>query len=126
MSETKQILFIAYQFPPLNVGGSERPKMLTKYLPEFNVNPHVLTLDPNSYEKVYGDIKGDESMLTDLPEKAKIFPVPSGDLVAFRKSKFLHFLSVYFNIHRGIEKFFWKKSLYNKVQELMQDSSLKN
>lgn len=44
MSSTdKNLLLIAYAFPPFTGGGIQRPAKFTKYLPHFNWNPVILT-----------------------------------------------------------------------------------
>ena len=56
------ILFIAFEFPPLNRGGVYRPLSFVKYLPQFGINPVVVTLDPNSYADVFDLFTCDKSL----------------------------------------------------------------
>ena len=43
MTKTK-ILFVSFQFPPLNMGGTKRPFAFAKNLSKFDIEPLVLTL----------------------------------------------------------------------------------
>lgn len=115
-----KVLFIAYQFPPLNVGGSHRPYKFTKYLPEFGVEPTVLTLDPNDFKNVYLKSDVDHSLLEDLDERVSIEFVKSENLLGARKNPVLKFLSIFFNIYRGSEGKYWKKNLEEKISALLK------
>ena len=57
------ILYIAYQFPPLNIGGSARPARFVKHLRKYGVNSTVVTLDPQNYADVYPNAKSDSNLL---------------------------------------------------------------
>ena len=37
------VLFLVYEFPPLNSGGSHRPFRFSKYLQQFGINPVIIT-----------------------------------------------------------------------------------
>lgn len=43
------VLLLAYYFPPLGMGGTQRPAKLAKYLPEFGWTPVVTTVKEVSY-----------------------------------------------------------------------------
>lgn len=45
----KNVLMISYYFPPLGLGGVQRPAKFTKYLSQFGWNPTVLTVKPVTY-----------------------------------------------------------------------------
>ena len=45
----KRLLFIAYYFPPLGMGGVQRAVKFVKYLPEFGWSATVLTVDDIPY-----------------------------------------------------------------------------
>jgi hypothetical protein len=63
-----KILVIAYMFPPIAGGGTQRPLKFVKYLPDYGITPIVLC-PQKAYWKAY-----DESLL-DLPfvKKTKIY-----------------------------------------------------
>lgn len=58
----KSILLISYYWPPSGGAGVQRWVKFCKYLPEFNVNPVVLTVKNGTYPVL------DESLEDDLPE----------------------------------------------------------
>ena len=62
MSERSHLLMVAYYFPPLGMGGVQRPLKLAKYLPEFGWDVTVITLAQHSYHAL------DQSLADELPE----------------------------------------------------------
>lgn len=47
----KNLLFIAYYFPPMGSSGVQRPFKLVKYLPELGWNPIILAPEPGIYHQ---------------------------------------------------------------------------
>ena len=45
----KKVLVLAYYFPPLGMGGTQRPAKFVRYLPEFGWEATVLTVKPIAY-----------------------------------------------------------------------------
>ncbi len=74
MSNTK-ILFIAYQFPPRGGPGVQRSKRFVQHLPEFGVDPIVLTVEPEEYAKA-GELM-DPTLLKDIPASTRIIRTKS-------------------------------------------------
>ncbi|MDY6853509.1 MAG: glycosyltransferase family 4 protein [Thermodesulfobacteriota bacterium] len=67
MKQEKNILMVAYLFPPLGGSGALRPVKLAKYLPEFGWKPIILT--PNKADYYYAN---DPELLKELPSEIKI------------------------------------------------------
>jgi glycosyltransferase involved in cell wall biosynthesis len=65
----KKVLIITYYWPPSGGAGVQRWLKFSKYLPEFGWEPYILTVDPKfaAYPVI------DESLMTDLPDKVKVF-----------------------------------------------------
>jgi len=68
----KNLLIIAYYFPPSGGPGVQRVLKHIKYLPEFGWNPIVLTVENGEYQAI------DKSLLKEIPEstivrKSRIF-----------------------------------------------------
>ena len=68
----KNLLIIAYYFPPSGGPGVQRVLKHIKYLPEFGWNPIVLTVENGEYQAI------DNSLLKEIPEntivrKSRIF-----------------------------------------------------
>ncbi|WP_126429724.1 glycosyltransferase family 4 protein [Brevibacillus marinus] len=66
MSGSKNVLIIAYAFPPIGGGGVPRPLKMAKYLGEFGWNVHVLTVEPRYHATL------DHSLLAEVPETVTI------------------------------------------------------
>lgn len=58
----RNILIIAYYFPPMGLGGVQRTLKFAKYLPKFGWKPLVLTVGPTGYYAF------DESLLKEVEE----------------------------------------------------------
>ncbi|MBO8164472.1 MAG: glycosyltransferase family 4 protein [Brevibacillus sp.] len=67
MSETKNVLIVAYGFPPIGGGGVPRPLKMAKYLGEFGWRVHVLTVDPTYHATL------DHSLLAEVPSEVNIY-----------------------------------------------------
>ena len=69
----KKVLIITYYWPPSGGAGVQRALKFVKYIPQFNIQPIVLTVDENhgSYPVL------DESLLKDIPAGTKIYKTNS-------------------------------------------------
>jgi glycosyltransferase involved in cell wall biosynthesis len=120
MERNINILFVAYQFPPLNVGGSLRPFMFAKYLPYHGINPTVLTLDPKCYSKIYPNANIDSKPLNDLPKEVAIEFIKSKDLINKQRKFPYNKIPEVFN-----EGFFWKKDFFRSSENLLSKKEYK-
>lgn len=75
MKKIRNVLMIAYYFPPRATSGVYRSLKFVKYLPQFGWNPYVLTVKPP--QKVSLDF----DLLKDIPTSAKIIRTPTGNFV---------------------------------------------
>jgi len=73
MSDRSRLLLIAYYFPPLGMGGVQRPLKLAKYLPEFGWDVTVITVAGSSYYAI------DESLADELPSSVVVKRVKMRD-----------------------------------------------
>jgi glycosyltransferase involved in cell wall biosynthesis len=71
--DEKKVLFIAYYFPPLGMGGVQRAAKFAKYLPLFGWKPLVLTVKDVQYPAK------DPSLLEELPHEVKVIRTGSFD-----------------------------------------------
>ena len=69
----KKVLFIAYYFPPLGMGGVQRAAKFAKYLPSFRWKPFVLTVKDVQY------LAKDPSLLEELPPEVEVIRTGSFD-----------------------------------------------
>src|SRR5688572_8773622 len=69
-SNKKNVLIIAYYWPPSGGSGVQRWLKFVKYLPQFGWTPYVFTPENPSFA-----IK-DESLLKDVPDEAEVIRFP--------------------------------------------------
>jgi glycosyltransferase involved in cell wall biosynthesis len=62
----RTVLILAYYFPPMGLGGVQRPLKFAKYLPEFGWRPIVATVKDVAY------YNQDSSLLEELPDDAVV------------------------------------------------------
>ncbi len=127
MNEKRNILIIAYYFPPLGLSGVQRTLKFVKYLPQFGWKPTVLTITPTGY------FAQDYSLLEEIKDIADIEIVRVGSLdpnFLFRKKenikmpsefvrKLFQFTSDFFFIPDN--KIFWRKKVLKKADALFQE-----
>ena len=67
----KNVLVIAYVFPPIGGGGVQRTLKFVKYLPAFGWRPLVLT----SKQAVFDYF--DHTLVDEIPSEAKVYRTTS-------------------------------------------------
>ena len=77
----KKVLLITYYFPPSGGAGVQRWLKTIKYLPEFGVEPIVLTVDPNvaSYPQV------DTALCNEVPDFVKVYRTTTKEILSLYK-----------------------------------------
>lgn len=118
------ILYIAYQFPPLNIGGSARPARFVKHLRKFGVQPTVVTLDPENYANVYPNAKNDSNLFEGHDLDFEILKVSSKNLVYRKKNKVTNFLDIFFNKYKGIEYKYWEDNYHSSVDKWLETNTV--
>ncbi len=73
----KKVLILANQFPPMGGSGVQRTLKFVKYLPEFGIEPIVVT-------KKYNGRLLDETLLEELPKDLKIYRLKAYETVENR------------------------------------------
>jgi len=71
----KNVLFIAYYFPPMGGAGVQKSIKFVKYLKAYDYNPIVLTVKP-----VYARWIKDKSLIKEIPEGTIIYRTPTIDI----------------------------------------------
>lgn len=66
----KNLLIVAYYFPPSGGPGVQRVLKHVKYLPEFGWNPIVLTVSNGQFPAI------DESLMKQIPDNIKVYRSP--------------------------------------------------
>lgn len=79
MKEKKKVLIITYYWPPSGGAGVQRWLKFAKYLPEFGIEPIILTVDPlyASYPQI------DESLKNEISPELKVFKTKSFEPLNF-------------------------------------------
>ena len=78
--QQRNVLYIAYYFPPLGLSGVQRTLKFVKYLPSYGWKPTVLTVGPTGYYAF------DESLLREI-EEAQVDVIRTGSLDINRMMK---------------------------------------
>lgn len=113
------VLFFAYEFPPVQTTGSIRPVKFVKYLKQFGINPIVITTDIESGKRAFDHAKIDESLLADLPNDVEIIRIPTMDYSDFYKNKFKNIKHHYFSVSDHIEKH-WGENVNNEITTIIK------
>ncbi len=75
-SSSQRILIIAYYFPPLGMGGTQRLAKWCKYLKRLGATPAVITVKPIAYyardESLLADVAGIEIIRTESLDPARV------------------------------------------------------
>lgn len=73
MTKRRRLLMIAYYFPPMGMGGVQRPLKFAKYLPECGWDVTVVTAQPDD------SLARDDTLLADISSAVNVFRIKSFD-----------------------------------------------
>jgi len=110
----KKILFISYYFPPFGGVGSQRSVKFVKYLPYYNWQPIILTVNKKYY---YNKI--DKSFLKDIPVDIKIIRTK---MVSGPKNNFLNKLFQLLSILDS--KIWWILYAYKIAKKIIKENEI--
>jgi len=114
-----EVLFIAFQFPPINIAGSIRPYMFAKYLPSFGIKPIILTLDP--YNQKDYKVDSNNKLIDQLTSEIKVYTAP---IKKKNTSSIEKFNQIYLSI--GDDKYKrWKKNALIQIEEILKKNNIK-
>ncbi len=94
-----QILYIALEFPPQNNTGTYRSMKFVKYLPQFGINPIVLTLSEKSSNDLFG-FNSDPKLLEEIKDVG-IHRLSIKENRKLENKIFKHF-QIFFSVHDNI------------------------
>ena len=122
----KNVLYIAYYFPPMGLSGVQRTSKFVKYLPDNGWKPFVLTSTPNAYY-AFDDSQLHEFEGRDI-EIFRTIPKSTG------KSRKMKGLPPYFiqklgraflqTIHQPDSKIKWKKAALELGEEIIRNNKI--
>jgi glycosyltransferase involved in cell wall biosynthesis len=86
-SKTRRVLMVAYYYPPLGGIGVHRTLKFSKYLPDFNWQPLILTIQPDA------GLLRDLSLEQEIPETVQVFRTASLSLPLWLPWRLRNFIS---------------------------------
>lgn len=121
--EKRSVLCISYYYPPMGLSGVQRTFKFTKYLPEYNWMPIILSTEPNNYYAY------DDGMLSELNDDVKIFRTESKEITK-KVNPFPNLLIQ--NIGRYFLSFFylpdtkikWKKKALELAENIIKENKI--
>ncbi len=113
------ILFIAFEFPPVSTTGSVRPLKFAKYLPGFNINPIIICPDIEGLKNSYPGAKEENNLLKELPADIPVIRIPVKDVSAIANNKFRSFLHHYFTFEDSLRKK-WRKNVLAELPGIIE------
>ena len=111
-----KVLFVVGQFPPLNIGGSFRPLKFVKYLPDFGIDPLIVTLDEASVIQEYGETLLDRQLLEELPESVRVYRLP------IERARARSRWRTYFEVHDDFA-LRWKSAVLPFIEKIIERES---
>jgi hypothetical protein len=137
VEEKRKVLIITYYWPPSGGAGVQRWLKFAKYLPEFGVEPIVLTVDP----KYASYPQRDESLEKDIHQKLKVYKtktfeplnllsgilgkknVPYGGFTNVNKKSFLQTILRFIrgNFFIPDARVGWNNYAYKKAKEIIEE-----
>lgn len=115
----KKVLFIAYEFPPLKVGGIYRPLGFLKYLKEFGYEPIIITLSKEAKKK-YNPNNFEENLGQEILNEHVIVEIDSNLKHSNKKNKLQNFIDIYFHPN-AIEAREWKYEFQKKISSIINE-----
>jgi len=113
-----KILFFAIEFAPLNTTGNYRSLKFVKYLPEFGIEPVVITVDQESGIRMFGN-RIDLKLLDEIGVDTFIYRIPAESVPTWIiNNKILNFLRIYFNTDDKIAQK-WRKGIKANLNKII-------
>jgi hypothetical protein len=115
----KYCIFIAYEFPPLQVGGVYRTLGFVNKLKGTGIIPIVITLDNDSIAKTSGNLTLDQKLLDNLNDEALVFRVPSRLNLEKQSSMGKAFDII--GYPNGIENKYWEENVLKQIASIIDE-----
>lgn len=117
--QNKNVLMIAYQFPPMGGSGVQRTAKFVKNLPKFSYNPIVLTRDTKNVSLI------DETLLKDIPIDTKIYRTKPYDMSDSTSKKAIFSKVLARKVLIPDQARLWELSLHKLVLEIIKNHDIK-
>lgn len=112
------VLFFAYEFPPVQTTGAIRPLKFVKNLQSLGYNPIVITTDIESGQRSYKSAKIDYSLLDELDDTIEIIRIPTTNFESLYKNRFKLAIHHYFSVNDNI-KDNWGRNIHPIISEII-------
>ena len=113
-----EIIFIAFELPPIKAGGIYRSAAFLKYLRDFGITPIVITLSKKSIIRHYAKSSIDEDLSNNILFDHIVYEVDS-TFQHTHKNKFVNFLDYYLHPN-GREAKYWEKHFQLTIEEVIK------
>jgi hypothetical protein len=111
------LLFVAFEFPPLGGAGVQRSLKFAKYLPENNINPVIVTIQKEGYSSLMADHPIDQSLCNDLSPQLIIERV-SCKLMPVNESKLANWYRIFSSVVESYNHL-WLDDLKKRIPDLI-------
>lgn len=115
----KKVLIIANEFPPMGGSGVQRTTKFVKYLPEFGIEPIVVT-------KQHTGSLTDETLLEELPKDLKIYRLKPYDMVNKKGLLKLPFKFIGTRLISPDSEYFWYYFNKEKVANIIKEHKIQS
>ena len=114
----EKILIIANEFPPMGGSGVQRTTKFVKYLPDFGIEPIVVT------KNYLGSLR-DDTLLEELPDDLKIYRLKPYDMLNKKGILKLPLKFIGTRLISPDGEFFWYYFNKEKVSQIVREHKIK-
>lgn len=116
----RRILYVAFEFPPLGGGGVQRSLYFTNLLPEFGIDPVVITSDLESFQRTIPN-PIDERLCEEISDNTEVIRIPTaGHLLSRQASGDWHLkISQFLTPTPDGVASTWKKNVEERISEVI-------
>lgn len=111
------VLFVLLEFAPVNTTGNFRSLKFIKYLPQFGIEPVVVSLPPEQGAKLF-NAKIDNNLLKEIPASVPIYRIPC-EPIEFSSNKLIAFIDSLFSVNDKFQQA-WEKNLMAELPAIIE------
>lgn len=125
---SRNVLIIAYYFPPMGLSGVQRTTKFVKYLPEFGWNPVILTTNPGSFyafdDSLTQNFEGNEIKIyrTDSDVKHYSKPRKNKKFPSYFRQKIGRMILQ--TLYQPDSRISWKKSAVKLGSQIIEENNI--
>lgn len=111
------VLFVLLEFAPVNTTGNFRSLKFIKYLPQFGIEPVVISLPPEQAARLF-NARIDENLLKEIPDSVPVYRIPCGE-IKFPSNRVLAYLDSFFSLNDKFQDA-WQKNLLAELPSIIK------